>query len=99
MPLNRCSITEDGKKKNGWRWGSSGVCYTGDGAKKKALKQGLAITYKTGEKFDPSPKKSKAEVDAEIDREVARLCPLEESKRDDLERNLMDRADQLTAGR
>lgn len=38
MPLQRCG--EGGK---GWRWGDSGKCYTGPGAKKKAIKQGLAI--------------------------------------------------------
>lgn len=38
MPLERCQL--DGK--SGWRWGSA-KCYTGDGAKEKALKQGRAI--------------------------------------------------------
>ena len=38
MPLQRC---EDGGK--GWRWGDKGKCYTGPGAKKKAIKQGVAI--------------------------------------------------------
>jgi len=37
MPLQRCG--EGGK---GWRWGSKGKCYMGPGAKKKAIKQGLA---------------------------------------------------------
>ena len=39
MPLKKCS--SDGK--NGYKWGSEGKCYTGPGAKKKAIKQGLAI--------------------------------------------------------
>ena len=39
MPLQRC--TSEGK--SGWRWGDEGKCYTGPGAKKKALKQGVAI--------------------------------------------------------
>jgi hypothetical protein len=38
MPLQRCG---DGGK--GWRWGKSGKCYLGPGAKKKAIKQGLAV--------------------------------------------------------
>jgi len=36
MPLQRCG-------NNGWKWGKQGHCYTGPGAKKKAIKQGLAI--------------------------------------------------------
>ena len=39
MPLKKCAA--DGK--NGYKWGSEGKCYTGPGAKKKAIKQGLAI--------------------------------------------------------
>lgn len=39
MPLKRC--TEDGK--SGWKWGDEGKCYTGEGAKEKALRQGRAI--------------------------------------------------------
>ncbi len=39
MPVERC--IKNGK--SGWRWGKSGVCYTGRGAKNKALKQGRAI--------------------------------------------------------
>ncbi len=38
MPLQRCG---DGNQ--GWRWGQKGKCYTGPGAKKKAIKQALAI--------------------------------------------------------
>lgn len=38
MPLQRC-----GKDNKGWRWGQSGKCYTGPGAKQKAIKQGVAI--------------------------------------------------------
>ena len=36
MPLKRCA---GGK---GWQWGDKGKCYTGPGAKKKAIKQALA---------------------------------------------------------
>jgi hypothetical protein len=39
MPLKKCS--SDGK--SGWKWGDSGHCYTGPGAKKQAIKQGVAI--------------------------------------------------------
>ena len=39
MPLKRCQ--HNGKK--GWKWGDSGKCYIGPGAKKKAIKQGVAI--------------------------------------------------------
>ena len=39
MPLKRC--TEN--KESGWKWGDSGKCYTGRDAKKKAIKQGVAI--------------------------------------------------------
>jgi len=39
MPVQRC--TSNGK--SGYRWGTKGKCYTGPGAKKKAIKQGVAI--------------------------------------------------------
>lgn len=39
MPLKRC--TSNGQP--GWKWGNSGKCYTGPGAKKKAIKQGIAM--------------------------------------------------------
>ena len=39
MPLKQCNI----KGRPGWKWGDSGKCYTGKDAKKKALKQGVAI--------------------------------------------------------
>lgn len=39
MPLQKCSNDD----KSGYKWGSSGQCYTGPDAKKKALKQGIAI--------------------------------------------------------
>ena len=39
MPLKKCS--KDGK--SGYKWGDQGKCYTGPGARKKALKQGRAI--------------------------------------------------------
>lgn len=39
MPLMKC--TNNGV--SGWKYGESGHCYTGPGAKKKAIKQGQAI--------------------------------------------------------
>ena len=39
MPLKKCSENEN----SGWKWGDSGKCYTGKDAKKKAIKQGVAI--------------------------------------------------------
>lgn len=39
MPVKRC--TKDGKA--GYKYGDSGTCYTGPGAKEKAIKQGQAI--------------------------------------------------------
>lgn len=39
MPIKRCSI--DGK--SGYKWGDEGKCYTGPDAKKKAIKQAIAI--------------------------------------------------------
>ena len=38
MPLIRC-----GKGRKGWKYGKSGKCYFGKGAKQKAQKQGRAI--------------------------------------------------------
>ena len=39
MPLKNCTV--DGKA--GYQWGNAGKCYTGPDAKKKAIKQGVAI--------------------------------------------------------
>lgn len=39
MPLKRCQENNQ----SGWKWGDSGKCYTGPGAKEKAKKQGRAI--------------------------------------------------------
>jgi len=38
MPIQSCSANGT----SGFRWGNSGKCYTGPGAKKKAIKQGYA---------------------------------------------------------
>lgn len=50
MPVQKC--TSNGK--SGWKYGEQGHCYTGPGAKSKAIKQGLAIQYNGGEKFKGS---------------------------------------------
>lgn len=39
MPLKKCQ--DNGK--DGWKWGDQGHCYTGEGAKEKAIKNGMAI--------------------------------------------------------
>lgn len=36
MPLKKCGS-------GGWKWGDSGKCFTGPGARQKALEQGRAI--------------------------------------------------------
>lgn len=54
MPLMECTV--NGKK--GWKYGKNGKCYTGPGAKKKAIKQGVAESYSTGKPFE-SRKKGK----------------------------------------
>jgi hypothetical protein len=49
MPLMKCKS----EGKSGWKYGNSGHCYPGGKeAKKKAIKQGLAESYRSGEKFD-----------------------------------------------
>jgi len=41
MPVMEC--TSGGK--SGFKWGNSGKCFTGKGARNRALKQGLAISF------------------------------------------------------
>jgi len=36
MPVKKCKVD----RKSGWKWGNSGKCYTGPGAREKAEKQG-----------------------------------------------------------
>jgi len=45
MPLMKCK--RDGE--SGWKWGKSGFCYTGKGAKEQALRQMRAI-FSSGDK-------------------------------------------------
>jgi hypothetical protein len=47
MPVHKAK-TASGK--SGWQWGRSGKVYTGAGAKKKAIKQGVAVAKRTGTK-------------------------------------------------
>jgi hypothetical protein len=44
MPLMRCQ--KNGRK--GWKWGTNGTCYIGQGAREKAAKQGRAIKVSQG---------------------------------------------------
>lgn len=46
MPVQKCQS----KGKSGWKYGKEGKCYTGKDAKKKAIKQGLAIAQQQGRK-------------------------------------------------
>jgi len=55
MPVQRC--TKNGKP--GWRWGKSGKCYTGSGAKAKAAKQGAAIKAAGFQEHDINMRSSK----------------------------------------
>lgn len=59
MPLMKCSS----KGKSGWKYGNSGHCYTGPGAKKKAIKQGVAEDGPEGFKKEEA---SQAEIDEAI---------------------------------
>ena len=46
MPIQKCQ--KNGK--SGFKYGKSGKCYTGTDAKKKAIKQGLAVAQSQGRK-------------------------------------------------
>jgi hypothetical protein len=46
MPVKKCQS----KGKTGWKYGDTGKCYTGKDAKKKAIKQGLAVAQSQGRK-------------------------------------------------
>lgn len=49
MPVHKVIIVKDGKRIEGYRWGTSGKVYTGPGAQEKAAKQGQAA-YANGYK-------------------------------------------------
>lgn len=75
MPLQNCSANGT----SGWRWGEQGKCYTGPGAKKKAIRQGLA---ENGGKLDAFVQELTVEELAEVvaDSEVPMLTRLELGK-------------------
>lgn len=68
MPVMSCE--KDGKK--GYKYGESGKCYVGEGAKKKAILQGVAMTQKTGEKLELS-KEDLSDIE---DRPVVKFEPM-----------------------
>lgn len=79
MPLKRCKE----KGQSGWKWGNEGKCYVGKDAKKKALKQGVAI--EGPEKF----KKVMGSEDADLVREALQEHAAETSSyTDDLIENV-----------
>jgi hypothetical protein len=51
MPVKRCS--KNGQ--SGWKWGASGVCYTGPDGKEKARQQGLAVLRTRARKAGVDP--------------------------------------------
>lgn len=82
MPIKKCK--QDGK--NGWKYGDSGKCYTGPGAKKKAIRQGLAEQYSGGPKFE-----SRTKSDTELDRMADGLISRQEEIMDDVFRGILDK--------
>ena len=58
MPLKKCA--ED--QKSGYKWGNKGKCFTGPDAKKKAIKQGVAI--EGPEKFAQKATENNIYIDA-----------------------------------
>jgi hypothetical protein len=80
MPLKRCSKDN----KSGWKYGDSGHCYTGPGAKKKAIKQGVAEQYNGGEKV------SKAELTKFLANEGLTPAEMMEFDLSDLNLNIVD---------
>ena len=63
MPLKSCSENNE----SGWKWGDQGKCYTGKDAKKKALKQGVAI--EGPKKFSEMAKQKIQEIKESIKKE------------------------------
>jgi hypothetical protein len=80
MPVQKC--TKDGK--SGWKYGGNGVCYTGPGAKKKAIKQGLAIEYNGGPKFE-------SKSDAWMDAKASEILSRRDELLDDIRRVIEDK--------
>ena len=71
MPLTQC--TKNGTK--GWRWGTKGACYTGPGAKQKAIKQGYAETGGDENKFKNEMSKAGLLEDADVQAFLETLEP------------------------
>lgn len=70
MPIQRCSNGD----KSGFRYGNSGRCYTGPGAKKKAQKQAVAINL-SQKRAGKTPEwdKNKAEQASTLERMMENL--------------------------
>src|SRR5262245_14810315 len=66
MPLERCKINGV----SGWRWGKHGACYTGKDGKKRALKQGYAISP---EKFKEEMAKSEVASATEVEEVLSEM--------------------------
>jgi hypothetical protein len=49
MPVHKVTMVQNGKRIEGYRWGTQGKIYTGAGAAEKAAKQGQAA-YANGYK-------------------------------------------------
>lgn len=88
MPLMRCK--EDGR--NGWKYSDSGKCYVGPGAKKKAIRQGIAIQESGGPKFESRKGKGRL-TEAEMDVLADEMIDRGEEMRDDAERAVLDKRD------
>jgi hypothetical protein len=87
MPIMRCTVTEDGKTKHGWKYGESGHCYTGKGGKKLAIKQGLAIQYNGGPKFESRSTKL---TDDQLESLASQILPPNQELMDDAEREVLN---------
>lgn len=61
MPIMRCTLNG----LPGWKWGESGRCYTGEGAKEKAIKQGISVLVSEAKK---SGAKTKKEIDDYVEK-------------------------------
>lgn len=95
MPLQRCKKDN----KNGYRWGTQGVCYTGPGAKKKAIKQGIAI--EGPEKFAKIQKSGGTDFNIDEGNEALReyfdALPAKERLLYGIQENLRSRLDSANA--
>lgn len=65
MPLRKC--TNNGK--SGYQWGDEGKCFTGPNAKKKAIRQGIAI--EGPDKFRQKASAQEFETDEDVIKAVS----------------------------